>query len=199
MPRSLLSLLLSATALLCAAEWSIELKDLPDDYGCGSKNMMLYCQKGIPSVGCFVGHANPLTRNDRVLMRFDLGEYYLLEQLPEVKSAWLEFTVHYRTANADGHQLFVEHLDYEREAFAKEDLAADEATTVAQEPIAEKRYRLDVTAAVKHDLAARRLHAAFRFAATCGNAGNTSGQPIGCEIRVPVEHAGNNPRLVLEF
>ena len=193
-------LILSFLVLLVhAAEWSIPLKNEASDYGCGSKNMMLYYPLGLPGgVECFVGHANPLTRNDRVLMRFDLGEYYLLEQLPELQSAWLEFTIQY-SVNAEGHVLVIEHLDYERDALAKEDLATDSATAVAQAPIAERRHRIDVTDAVRGDLSARNLYAAFRFSSTCGNAPNETAQPIGCRIRTDLGAPAEVPRLVLVF
>ncbi len=196
--NKLLIFLCTAT-LLHAAEMAIELKDDGADYGCGAKTMMFYYPTGIPGgVGCFVGHANPLTRNDRVLMRFDIGGCYLQEHLPAIRAAWLEFSVCSLTY-ADGQELIVEHLDYERDTIKPEDLASDEATKVAQVPMEIKRFRMDVTAMVRRDLAERSLHAVFRFSSTCGNTGNTTAKPIGCSIRVPCEKAGDNPVLILEY
>ena len=197
-----LFILLFCGFLLAQAEvWTIELKDRAEDYGAGPKNMMLhYSPRGIPpNVGCFVGHANLLSRDDRALMRFDLGELYLMERLPEIRTAWLEFSISSTAGEVSAHKLIIEHLDYQRNALTKEDLVQPEATIVAEVPMKQGTVRLEVTDCIKRDLAGRCLFAPFRFSSTCGMAPNATANPIGCHVKTPFDCAEDLPVLVLEW
>ncbi len=202
---------LIATALLSLAagarEWRFPLSAAPDDFGSGTVAQSGYSPGGIPKVGVFAGHANLLTRKDRILLRFDLTDFYLGEALPEITGARLEFTLWYVAGASEGTEVRAEHLDYERETFTSEDLSNPQATPVGSAPVhlekhppegEDGHYAFDVTEAVRGDLANLRPFASFRLSDSCEEEGNATGSAVGFLIQTPNLGRGAIPVLVVE-
>jgi len=137
------------------------------DYGSGPAAMNIYYPGGVPGgTGLFLGHANPLGRNDRALVKFTISPY-LLSASP-VNSAKLCFGVTYFAAPEDIHEIEIAHLSYDANSFSVTDLLNSRAEIVEivsvknNEP-ADKEYSIDVTKYVNADIAKGNMYSAFRF------------------------------------
>ena len=90
---AILAVALSGYAAV-AAEYRFPLAGATN-FGAGSMVQSSYFDGGIPGAGVLAGHANLLTRKDRILLRFDISDFYLADAMPEIKRAYLEFTLWY--------------------------------------------------------------------------------------------------------
>ncbi len=193
---ALLFAILAVTAE--AKTWRFELRNTPDDYGSGSIIATLYYPGGIPNVGTFAGHPNSSTRRDRVVFRFDITDFYLLPEAPEIVEARVEFTTTSLYGPAGDRKIYAEHLGYEHFKLGAEDLTNDRATRILEEPVRCGRFRADVTEQVRQDLADFRFYSMFRVSDSAGDVTNTSADAIGVGVRTPFEGAGeDNPVLVI--
>lgn len=207
--KHLLSLLAVISAVLPVTAENLKLS-LTDkaNFGSGSVAQSSYFPGGIDTIGLIAGHANLLTRTDRILLRFDITDFYLGERMPEIKSARLEFTLWYIAGEIGDREAQVDHLAYETGTLSANDLSNPAVDTIgaAQLKLDEHppkgddgRYSFDVTAAVKSDLAERRQYAGFRLADSAGDLGNATGSSVGYIIQSPVTGRGANPVLVIEY
>lgn len=198
MIRHFLLAVLAACGMLTAAEWRIALKNSPQDYGSGSLRASLYYPGGIPNVGTFIGHANSTTRDDRVLLRFDITRFYMCGRTVEIEKTWVEFKGMGIHGPVGDRKIYLDHCDYDRTTMSREDLANDKVTRVMEDtPEGNKVYHADVTSQLKDDIANFRFHSMYRVSDSCGLKTNSQPNAIGQGIRTYFEGPSDIPVLVV--
>lgn len=155
------------------------LLNLPDEKAFGSGPSILdnlYTPGGI-TPGLFIGHPNNLNRSDRVLLKYDLKPLLLIG--PKVKSAVLLLQIEYYSNNEQPEtQLEVEHFQETMDTLTGADLNRPDVDSAAVITVTEDQaingengvrgippLEIDVTDAVKADLAKGNTTATFRLRA----------------------------------
>jgi hypothetical protein len=149
-----------------------------ESYGSGaSVSDDLYSPGGVPNVGLFIGQPNPFTRNDRVLLKYDIESLLLMKG--KLQKAELGLTVDHYGTKEPVLDLEVEYLpDATGELTGKElnrtdadvigtvEVTKDDATytgqdVAARDPVVEKT--VDVTTALKDALERGNTFIIFRL------------------------------------
>lgn len=148
-----------------------------------------YTPGGIGGVGAFAGHPNTLSRNDRVLVRFNLSR---LLTWPAERVSRQTATFRFRVARVAGQaavrQIEVVHLKYDPWRLTGSDLVNQAVETVGtvevrQDDVPGRVYALPVTQAVREDLLRGNPFCGFRFRdVEAERQGNPDITPTGVEI-----------------
>lgn len=166
---------------------------------------------GIKNIGLVAGHANHCTRNDRILMRFDLGGLYLPNQKPTIQKATLKLHLWYivKKDNQD-RALSLFGMDFDPIAFKVADLAktnvapcgtASTATLKNHPPQGDDGLiQFDVTSYIDSCLQKNYGYATFRLHDEAGDKVNDNRQ-AWCTI-IQGFYAGHKhcyPTLIIEY
>jgi len=201
--------LLTAATTLSAV--GAELKLMPgskEDYGSGSVALSRYWPGGVDGMGCVAGHANHLTRKDRVLLRFNLGRLYLLPRLPQIKSAVLRICLYWDSSPEIKRFLTISALNYEPEELSVFDLSNPDVFKTGVFPVRLQKMpsqgtdgliTVDVTRLVNRALKEKQLYIGFRIADSAEDIENKTGKHICTIIQTPSVNSGRNPVLDIKY
>lgn len=171
------------------------------DYGAGSASRSVYSEGGIPNIGLFAGHANTLTRNDRVIVRFDVQP--LLEVADAVQTVELAFAVSSVSGPLTDRVLQIEHFErplgtLDAAALGTTEVEnAGELTVTLDSAGRTRNHSIDVTAWIKRDLRRGATASSFRIRDVQAELEtNRTGHPAGVTL---ASAANNLPALIVTF
>ncbi len=179
--RSLWIAAILVLATSCAIASTITLKPGgPEDIGSGPTVLThLYSPGGIGGMGLILGQPNTLTRNDRVLVRFDISKILLQPKAAsKLMRAQLKFKMDGSYIRDVPSTVEVTHLAHDTAGgLVGTDMVREPAPVVGKLKVNEPKtaeYTLDVTKAVFSDLAKGRKFTSYRWRdLTAEEKGNT--------------------------
>lgn len=164
----------------------------------------LYIPGGLPDVlGLSIGQPNTLTRNDRVLIRFDISHLALESDVARrLQKAELQFTIDASYFRGIPTRVEVCRLSHDTSSgFSGTDMVRDSVVVVGEIMITVAhpgKFSLDVTNVVRSDLAKGRKFSSYRWRNITAEAkGNTFVSPWF--VRVVADPPLNLPSLTLTF
>ncbi len=181
-----------------------------EDYGSGPVSQGTYFPGGLGgNLGILAGHANALAwRKDRILIRFYLGDLYLKEQLPQIKSARLKLNIYF-VANTDPlRTLSVYNLLYDPAKLSVMELNSDNVQLAGTAPNLLKKHPpegndgeivIDAGSAVQYALEQKFLYLTFRITDSAELTTNTTRRGICTIIQSPALGKGKNPTLIIDY
>jgi hypothetical protein len=185
----------------------LELKEAASFGSGASTSDDLYSPGGIKGVGLFVGEPNNSSRKDRVLLKYNIET--LLLKTKKIQSAELRFTIDYFVSLDPKQELEVEHLSDSIEVLGGRDLNRNDAESLGIIEItkddavnadegrnspAAMTKTMDVTAAIKEDLAKGLTATVLRLKAPGIESGPNTAQAHGLILTSDV---GKRPVLVI--
>lgn len=199
----LLMLLVTALPSACA-----EISIVPngfEDMGSGPAAIAhLYTPGGIPGgLGLILGQPNSLTRNDRVLVRFDISKLALYSNPAQrLKKAVLEFRLDSAYLLNTPSKVDVSRLLHDTATgFVGTDMLREPVSVVAKFTVSKptaKDYSIDITTAVRSDIEKGRKYTAYRWRnVTAEEKGNIFVAPWF--IKLIADSPETTPRLTLTF
>lgn len=157
----------------------------PDDVGSGAAaGPGWYAPGGVLNGQPFVGNPDPLTRRDRMVLRFDLTPFALVCGETGVREAVLHLIPVSFHGPDPVRRIEVSHLRYDTGVLSWKDVVNDRAAAVStvevhRDTACGEGLRVDVTEQVNADLRLGRAAAAFRLRDIGSEEGNPDMQPDG--------------------